>query len=194
MRKIPPELENPIDNVLIDACRPVSALLHKMGWTPNDITFTSLLFGLSAIYYLLTGRFLAAAFFYLISYWMDCLYGFTARRYHQETEFGDKFDHWRDVLVNVSVYGIILYYYFKKSVVLGIIVLLVLLMLYCSSMVHLGCQELAHSGVKSTFLSALGSICPNSSHPDQAMRTTRYLGCGSLVTVTLGLIVALRWV
>ena len=41
MRKIPPNLENPIDNYLLDVCEYVSPTFYNYGFTPNMITTLS---------------------------------------------------------------------------------------------------------------------------------------------------------
>jgi len=38
MRKIPRELENPIDNIIINIAEPVCKMFKKLNFTPNGIT------------------------------------------------------------------------------------------------------------------------------------------------------------
>ena len=52
MRKIPKNLENPIDNVIIDACETMSTFFKNLHLNPNDITTLSLIFGILSIIFL----------------------------------------------------------------------------------------------------------------------------------------------
>lgn len=48
MRKIPPSLENPFDNILIYLSEITSPYYKKLNFTPNTLTAISLAFGLMA--------------------------------------------------------------------------------------------------------------------------------------------------
>jgi phosphatidylglycerophosphate synthase len=95
--KLPDELEHPITvNVFLKGSDVIVDRFHQCGVSPNDITTISMILGLLAIYYVLQGRPILAAVIYLISYLFDCLDGIKARKFNQETEFGQFWDHLHD--------------------------------------------------------------------------------------------------
>ena len=51
-RKIPPEFENPIDNILISIAIQLNPVFHKLQLTPNHLTTISILFGIASAYHL----------------------------------------------------------------------------------------------------------------------------------------------
>ena len=71
MRKIPSDLENPIDNVLYDLTDWMCPFFYKTGHTPNMITTYSLMTGLLSCYFLWKGRVLLFGIFYAISFFFD---------------------------------------------------------------------------------------------------------------------------
>ena len=104
-RKINKEHENFIDNVLIDACEPVSAAIRKHipKMTPNIITVFGTAIGLLAIYFLQKENYMVALVLFWFSYYIDCLDGYYARKYDMITKLGDYLDHVRDVLIGITV-------------------------------------------------------------------------------------------
>ena len=50
-RKIPPEYENPIDNVLINCANKTDFVYKNLNMTPNHLTSLSLLFGILCAYF-----------------------------------------------------------------------------------------------------------------------------------------------
>ena len=48
-RKIPKNLENPLDNYIISCCDKASGCYRKINFTPNGITTLSLICGILAI-------------------------------------------------------------------------------------------------------------------------------------------------
>ena len=101
MRKIPKNLENPIDNAIIDICDPLSEFFHYLHFVPNDITTLSLIFGILSVLLLYRGQTIASVVFYFISYIFDCCDGYYARKYKMCTKLGDIYDHFKDWTVNI---------------------------------------------------------------------------------------------
>ena len=59
-RKIPKDYDNPLDNILIDLVEILNPYFKKLNFTPNGITFLSLVFGLITIVYFIKKRFIIA--------------------------------------------------------------------------------------------------------------------------------------
>ena len=97
MRKIPPKYDNPIDNIFYDFVDPTLPIFHNMNFTPNGITTLGLLFGLAACCSLYNKQFVPFAIMYLISYYLDFMDGAYARKYKMTSEFGDWYDHIKDL-------------------------------------------------------------------------------------------------
>ena len=183
MRKIKREDENPIDNVLIDLCEFISEPVHQLGFTPNMITFLSLVFGLAAAYCLYTRDYLFACVLWTVSYFLDCLDGFIARKYKQHSKFGDWFDHISDI-VKVSVVLLILCYnnpkkFFRVIWIIGIFGILMIS--------FLGCQEKEYDKDESDSLSLSKLLCPNRYFGglSETLQYMKYFGCGTFNLVLI---------
>ena len=141
MRKIPEELENPIDSTLIAIVDVIQPYFYEFGFTPNILTTFSLLFWLFGLYFFANdGKYYAyyAVILFLISYFFDCFDGHFARSYNMVTKFGDYYDHISDVAKYVLlIYFIIVNHFSKIFIVIPIMVVFLILM--C---MHLSCQEL----------------------------------------------------
>lgn len=179
-RKIPWAMENPIDNIVVGAGEPIQPTLYKMGITPNMITTVGVILRCMALYHLFRGE---TKFFFIeavLSYFMDCLDGNYARRYHMCTKFGDYYDHLSDLVFH----GILLYYLVfhskmtkSKNWYNWIIVILILMYLMCW---HFGCQEdhyhEENGGSESKSLNIFQQISLGQKH---WIYFTRYFGCGT---------------
>jgi phosphatidylglycerophosphate synthase len=115
-RKIDDTLESPITtNTYLKGCDLVVDNFHAVGLSPNDITTLSMLLGLLAVYFLFIRRPILSGVFFLISYFFDCLDGVKARRFDQETEFGENWDHFHDLSIFILLaIGIWLFYPMNK--------------------------------------------------------------------------------
>jgi len=98
-RKVPRELENPIDNLFIDVAERTAPYFHKIGFMPNTITTISFLMVVPLVYFYHIFNNLIAVLFLILMYYFDHLDGLEARKYHLETEFGDFYDHAQDLVV-----------------------------------------------------------------------------------------------
>ena len=101
MRKINPEYENKFDNILINISEKIAPVFKKLNFTPNDITSLSNISMCITILLLLQLKYYWACLFLILSYFFDCLDGSFARTYNQVTDFGDKYDHYSDVIKSV---------------------------------------------------------------------------------------------
>jgi len=134
VRKIPENLENPIDDLIYHDMDNVSSIFKKYNFTPNMLTTISAFFGLLSIYAICKDKFLSAGIFYFISYYFDCLDGYFARKYDMVTKFGDYYDHVKDIVIFVCLVYVLIY----KKLYSGLIFLLPFAFLM---LVHFGCQE-----------------------------------------------------
>jgi phosphatidylglycerophosphate synthase len=177
MRKIKKEDENFVDDILIDLCEYVSEFVYNIGLTPNMITTLSLVFGVLAGYLLYKKMYYISCVFWMISYFLDCLDGYIARKYNQTSKFGDYYDHISDI-IKVSVVLYVLYKlnikkFYNVSIVLGIFGLFMV----C----HLGCQEKQYGKNDSHSLSLSKMLCPNIYFKDisSTLQITKCFGCGT---------------
>lgn len=175
-RKIPEMFDNPLDNILISGCDISGPFLKKLKMTPNMITTIGLVFGLLSIICLMKDKYILAVIFYWISYWFDCMDGHFARKYDMETQFGDYYDHMRDLFIFCGVTTVLfikLKTFLLRTIYISTISLSLLLML-----IHMGCQE-KHSSFpeNNVCLGKLKSWCPE--HLD-AIHLSKIFGCGTL--------------
>jgi phosphatidylglycerophosphate synthase len=177
MRKIPGELENPIDNVLYELSNWMCPFFYKTGHTPNMITTYSLITGVLSCYFLWKGHILLFGIFYAISFFFDCMDGHFARKYNMTSKFGDMYDHIKDNIVALSILFVI-YNKCRKAISIPIIILF-LILTYLLAM-HMGCQQKYctkddENPDDSKFLNTTRSLCPNK----DMIKWTRFFGAGT---------------
>lgn len=175
-RKLLPRHENPIDNVIYATIvQPLTpALRHSLPWlTPNHITYMSIAFGASCIYFFSKGFYVASSICFMLSYIFDCLDGYYARSYGMTSEFGDWLDHASDWALGFSLFSCILVtpspYRLTK---LALYILCLFLMAY-----HFRCQEeLVGGGSDSIDFVTRPMTCSN---PERKLVYTRFAGAGT---------------
>jgi len=191
MRKIPEELENPVDNICIDIGEFLSELFHRLGFTANGLTTVSLILGMLSIKFYMEKDYIRSAVYFFISYMFDCFDGFYARKYNMVSDFGDAFDHFRDIVINSVIFWLIFKKYWKLNTwhrylpfVTGIFFIIM--------EIHIGCQEIYFNstGPGSKFLSMLKQTCPKQDKQGayDTMKITRYFGTGSFAAYVTFLI------
>lgn len=180
-RKIPRELENPIDNIIIDIADILNPFFYKLKFTPNILTSISLILGIISILLIHRKKYYLGSVIFFISYMFDCFDGNMARRYNMVSDFGDLYDHISD-LIKVIFF---LYIIFssedinvtKKKILIYIVFTFGILMLW-----HLGCQEKQYKNQKNSSKSVLNNfefLCKKKSY----IKISKYFGCGSLVLI-----------
>ncbi len=186
MRKLPCKYENQIDNVLYKIIPNATDFLYNIGFTPNGVTTLSTLCGIASIYNITHKNYIIASLFYLLFYWFDCVDGYMARRYNMVTEFGDSYDHFKDMIVMlIVVYHIIMSNINNIGIKIGIIILIAIIAF--GTLVQLSCQETyikTHNVMGEELSDTLSDItlCP-ATNPDDAtshLAYSRFAGCGSL--------------
>ncbi|RYE13393.1 MAG: CDP-alcohol phosphatidyltransferase family protein [Rickettsiales bacterium] len=113
MKKLPDCLDNQYDNVLTVIVSNTVDMFYNCGFNPNGITTLSLIFGILAIGLLKYNKYIEAAICYLISYFFDCMDGYMARKYNLTTNFGDYYDHIKDMIVFILL-SYVIFIKFKK--------------------------------------------------------------------------------
>jgi hypothetical protein len=180
MRKIKPEYENKFDNILIDTSEKIAPLFKKLNFTPNDITSLSNISMCITILLLLQLKYYWACLFLILSYFFDCLDGSFARTYNQVTKFGDKYDHYSDIIKSV----LFLFVLFMLNPTKFMHVIPIIIIFFILAMIHLGCQELLYNKNESNTLSLNKYICPvvdkkNLEKIKEKLLKTKYFGCGT---------------
>lgn len=180
MRKIPKNLENPFDNIIIDLCDRSSTYFKQLNLTPNMLTTFSLIISLISAIYLYYDWNITAAVLFVVAYFFDCADGFYARKYKMETEFGDYYDHFADWSKIILV---LLILYLKSSSMMFPIMILTILFLIPIS-IQMGCQEKIYeneNNVKQPILDTTKKYC--SGDPKRIMSFVRYFGCGTYIMI-----------
>lgn len=141
-RKVGQQYENPVDNFLITLSDKVSPIFKQMNFTPNGLTTLSTIFSAGALYHLYTRDSIEFALYGLMAYFFDVMDGYYARKYNMVTEGGDKYDHYKDIVV--LLIGVFIVY--SQYNIVEYPVLIVVGLTFCFLlMVNVGCQEvIAH--------------------------------------------------
>lgn len=185
MKKIPNEIDNPIDNILIEIADRLCPYFYSLNHTANMITTYSLIAGLLSCFFLYKKQLVLFAIWYFISYFFDCFDGHYARKYNMTSDFGDMYDHIKDYLIII----IILYISYlnskhnmnKYSITFFITILILM-------SVHISCQEVnCDDNFKDTnnrFILKSTYLCNNKEN----IIWTRYFGCGTFTVLVISLI------
>lgn len=170
---IPEKDECPIDNLMNSGANRISPTFKKLGFTPNQITTLSLIFGLLAILALWKKCLVAFLLLYIISYFFDCMDGTYARRYHMTSEIGDWYDHVKDVVVGILII-IVLVLRFSCRGYIWVMCAGIMAVFSALLGVFIGCQASIHKDGSSTNL--LKKLCPK--NKEGTIRILRYFGTG----------------
>lgn len=171
--------DEPIDNMIVDyICRPIAPLFHFTGHTPNMISVYGVCFSIASLYSLATDDILRFTLYLWTAYVLDCLDGYYARKYDMVTDWGDIFEHLRDLLALVSTLGLCGMKYKITEYVFGI--------LFISSAltgIHVGCVQQMYSSVDPTrsleTLDILQFLCFDNS----LMYFSNYFGVGMYMII-----------
>jgi len=179
-RKIPSNLECPIDNIIIEhIVEPLNPVFKKLGATPNILTAISGVFGLSSVYNIQKSNYYLAALFFGLSYIFDCFDGNFARRYNMVSRFGDWFDHAKDTLVVVLLISTL---YFKQDIPnktkAWSFVVFVVLSIFMFGFFNLQ-ERVYHKEPGKNLKSETLGILPDI-FSEEHMDTLRHFGCGTM--------------
>lgn len=195
MRKLPRELENPLDNVIIYLCGPMTDFFHKLDMTPNDITTLSLITGILSIVFLYKGLPIISVCFYFFSYVFDCADGYHARKYKMVSSGGDLYDHIKDWTVNIT-YAIVLYKRNKDTLTRPqwIVVLCITIFLIVMQSFYFAAQERYYDKLDDIpSMAWLGALVKTKKDAINVLKVTRYFGCGTFIMYVICLTVCLEY-
>jgi phosphatidylglycerophosphate synthase len=176
MRKLPRELDDVVDNVLLDICEWVAPFFKATGHTANMLTIYSIICGLLYMKAIREGKFVHFAAYYGISYFFDCLDGYYARRYHMVSKFGEYLDHIKDNTFMALTWYILFTSFPSITKHFHIFIFLFFLFLLA---LHTGCQQKyynkRHLRSSEETLDLFQGLCKD----EADLRWTRYFGCGT---------------
>lgn len=188
-KKIPDELDDPVDNLFYKLCDKLSPYFKRTNHTPNIITTYSLITGLLSCYSLYKNNIIFFVIFFIISYFFDCFDGFFARKYGMTSKFGDYYDHIKDAFVYIVLIFIIFYKYSLAITPINIIIMVILFILFTS---HMGCQQLYYKdknkNVDGETVDFYQKMCRNK----EDLKYTRFFGPGML-TIFSTLMITFIW-
>lgn len=178
--KLPFKLNCPIDNIIIYVGSKFYFIYKCLHFTPNTLTTISLILGLLACFYFYKQYFIVAGILYFVSYCYDVLDGNYARKYNMVSNFGDIYDHFKDVFVNIVLFFVFIKYSkLRNKVNLLIFLFLVTAILFMFIIVNLGCKEVYASKNRkdtSNFLSFSRKFCSKKMYNN--LKYVRFLGTG----------------
>ena len=184
-RKLPRDLECPVDNLILDSVDVVNPYFYKLRFTPNLLTTFSAIFGVSACYLCLREFYVCSSVLYFIGYFFDCADGNFARRYNMVSRFGDYFDHIKDILVSFSLLFVFLYK--LGFTLLCLQVFTIGMVLTSLNNLYLGQQEAYFKGQRSEFLNKIVF------KSNISLKILRFFGCGTLNCYISAVILLLGW-
>lgn len=176
-RKLPANYDNPIDDVILYPFERIDNQLYACGVTPNILTTVSVLFGGLAVYRLYQSRFLESAVYFFLYYVFDCYDGYFARKYNMVTDFGDKYDHYKDLIV-VVLMSVLILTHPSISMPDKILVIVGAMFFGGLALYHFGCQEKYYNRPTETTKSLI-NMCKGD--PLTQMKSTRYFTSSTLV-------------
>ena len=121
INKVPHKLtsfiyENPVDRFLYYSIEKISDTIYNLNITPNIITLLGLIIGLISAYFLYEKKIIYCVILWFISYYLDLLDGYIARKYNQGSKLGGWFDHISDI-IKFILYLYVLYLHNKINII-----------------------------------------------------------------------------
>ena len=168
-RKLEDKHENPIDNFLYIFVNKLTPIFHKLGLTPNNITFLSFLCALISFYFFCKKEYRLAALFWGINYFFDHMDGYMARKYKMFSKYGDYYDHLSDLFGGIGL--IYLFYRQGKYKEISLIIVLTMLNIY-----HISCQEEIYGKKNESKTMNVFKLCSDKEN----IKYTRWFGPGTL--------------
>jgi phosphatidylglycerophosphate synthase len=138
----------------------VDKICFKLNMTPNMITTLSIPFIILGIYFFSNNNYLCIPCI-LIYVFLDYLDGYYARNHDMVTEFGDWYDHFRDVVCFILLFIIIIYkiYRNKKYIIFNVLFLIILLSSLILSLIRFGCNERLLPNEHNKTLNIIKNMC-----------------------------------
>ena len=161
----------------------MNPIWKKFNFTPNHLTTISIIFGGLSSYYVYKDNRILGAILFIIAYFFDCCDGNYARTYNMVTKFGDKYDHYGDL---VKLFTMLLILYFKNKIKL-LSYMPYIIIISILSTIHLGCQQQIYNSSNDEVMNNFIKLCPNKEY----IIYTRYFGLATGLIYSLYLIVTI---
>ena len=184
-RKIPSNIENPFDTLLISLCDKLIDFCYTLKITPNKVTIFRIILVIFVFKEMFTTSNIAFPVFGILTfYFLDCLDGHLARSTDQVTVLGDYLDHTADVLsiIILAIYILVKKYPAKKYICIILLVLLYLML------VHMGLQQKNYKKLKEEEggcpfdqFETLDNLNYLHNFSAKHISWSRFFGCGTLV-------------
>jgi phosphatidylglycerophosphate synthase len=185
-RKVNSSIENPIDDVMIKISEALSPWFKKLNYTPNGLTTISLIFALASLYHLYHHQGYQFAIYFVLSYLFDCMDGNYARKYKMVSDGGDKYDHYKDLLVVIAIICIIFMRYNTTEFPILLVIVSVLIVLAAMSV---QCHEKITDKGTSDTLQILDIVAPSKETCSNYIQYLRFFGPGTLVFVVAAAVI-----
>jgi hypothetical protein len=182
-RKVYGDIENPVDNVLIKISDILAPTFRSMGFTPNGLTTISLILGTASLYHLNSHDLTEFSIYASLSYLFDVMDGYYARKYNMETMVGDKYDHYKDLILVLAGFFIV-YKQYGDSLQNHPILIISALTLMVLGLINTGCQEKIkndNTSGQEEILRVLDPLVPQKENCSYHMSYLKYFGIGTLV-------------
>jgi phosphatidylglycerophosphate synthase len=189
VNKLPDLYECPIDVWLLRFIDTHLTWYYQNGFTPNLVTTISILIGMlsaGAVYY---QHFAVGAVLFIVAYYLDCVDGKLARKYHLVTAFGDFYDHFGDVFKFALVAYALYHNNNKKITPSQHLYKTIITVLTCFLFLQIGYQETLYSQQDSSTLAMFRSLVSLDSQPARSIQLTKYLGQGTFVLIFSAIII-----
>lgn len=187
-RKLPPQFENPFDNIFLIIANKLNPFFHSAGLTANHITILSGICALYCVIFFAFESYALSALFYLIAYYFDVMDGYYARTYKMVSKWGDTLDHAKDIIMFVLLYVVIIITP-KISLAWKLWFIFIAVFFSIILFIYLGCQEVYYKKIKgithtdeSPSISSLKMLCYKD-REEETLRKLRWLGTGSYAVV-----------
>ena len=178
MPQVSREYQDPIDNIIYDSSDNIVPIFRKLNFNANDITTLSNISMCITLLLLLHAKFYWACLFIFLSYYLDCLDGFFARKYKQTSTFGERYDHYSDIIKAITL--ILTLYYINPTKFIKILPIVIIICI--TTFTYSGCIDIINKE-DTSYSSFSKCLCPiinvnNKDEVDKHMKIIRYLGPG----------------
>lgn len=178
MPEVNREYQDPLDNIIYDSTKYVAPVFRKLNFTANDITTLSNISMCITLILLLHAKYYWACLFLFLAYYFDCLDEFFARTYKQSSNFGEKYDHYSDIVKTIALLSTLYYINPTKffNVIPIFIIFSIVTLSYCSCIDKINDKNIL-------FSSYTKYLCPitdinNKDEVAKYMNIVKYFGPG----------------
>lgn len=176
MPQLDKKYQHNLDNVIYDVSVDISPAFRKLNFTANDITTLSNISMCITLLLLLHAKYYWACLFLFLAYYFDCLDGIYARIYKQASTFGEKYDHYSDLIKTISF--LLILFYINPHKFLKVIPIFIIFNIIC--LAYCGCSDKINND-NILFSSYLTQLCPindvnNKEEVTKYMNILKYFG------------------